>query len=279
MTFIRSNTSNMESESGISLMARLAVRPQLNDLFGPNAGSPRNVVTPIFSSTQISESVIFSAFVKDVICRMSLPKSYKGVTIGGCAAGVLFFNCDHHVKEEAIAEEMQRRVKVISEDYYKTLPKEKRSTDRLTSRDQWEIVKRSLERVLILNVNKPSKFEISLVGLKKVFEANQSISLVIINSINTFFHQVSESTGVYHNVYLRRLLIHIVEAVENVNQNLRVIYTQLNLFNKEDNFHNRFKPSDKLSIIKDKICLGESPHSSTTEYLLQYADIKLIKQL
>jgi len=267
----------MECESGVSLMTRLSERPRLSDLFGDGAGGPRYILTPVLSDGRIGESGVMAAFLRDVICRMSLPHNYKGVTIGGCGAGILFFNCDHHIKEETIAEELQRLVRNVSEEHYHSLPKEQRSVDRLTTKDQWEIVKRSLERILMLHMYKPSSLEASLVGLTKILEVNQNISLVLINSINSFYHQESGKTGIYHNAYLRRLLTQIVDSIQNVCENLRVIYTQHNLFNKEDNFYRFINPYDKLSIIKDIIYLGRPTPNG--EYQLRYSDTRLIKQM
>ena len=63
---------------------------------------------------------------------------------------------------------------------------------RLTSTDQWHVVKQSLERLLVMEVYEPDCLETSLVSLRAVLAANSNISCILLDSINTFYHQVKE---------------------------------------------------------------------------------------
>ncbi len=61
---------------------------------------------------------------------------------------------------------------------------------RLTSTDQWHIVKQSLERLVVMEVYDPDSLETSLVALNNLLMANSSISCILVDSINTFYQQV-----------------------------------------------------------------------------------------
>jgi len=267
----------LETESGMSLLGSLSVRPSLNNLLGAGVEGPKHIITPVLYNGRMGESAVPTSFFTDLVCKVSLPVSYNGVNVGGCEASVLIFDCDHHIKTEDIARELQKRVKDIAERHYRSLAKETRRKERLTSMDQWQIVKRSLERVLFMHICKPADFEISAIALGNILTANLNISLVLINSINTFYHQESVKTGIFHNPYIRSLLTHIVEATQYMHKNLKVLYTQLNYFNKEDNFYNINNPRDKLFVIKDNIRLG--PPDPSGSYYVYYNTARVLTNL
>ena len=39
----------------------------------------------------------------DMICTVTLPRTHRNVSLGGCEASVLLYNCDHHLKSDFIA--------------------------------------------------------------------------------------------------------------------------------------------------------------------------------
>ena len=59
---------------------------------------------------------------------------------------------------------------------------------------------------------------------------------------------------------------------QDMNENLRVLYTQLNYFNKEEKIQLTSNPRDKLSSIKEPVLISKP--SPTGEYTLQYANIR-----
>jgi hypothetical protein len=60
-------------------------------------------------------------------------------------------------------------------------------------------------------------------------------------------YQVHAETGVYHSVYLRRMLGHLRAACKDTSPRLRILYTQLQFFNnKEDYGMERNEPSDQI---------------------------------
>lgn len=63
-----------------------------------------------------------------------------------------------------------------------------------------------------------------------------------------------------------------------MHKNLKVLYTQLNYFNKEeDNFYNINNPRDKLFVIKDSIRLG--PPDASGAYYVYYNSARVLTNL
>lgn len=62
-----------------------------------------------------------------------------------------------------------------------------------------------------------------------------------------------------------------------MHKNLKVLYTQLNYFNKEDNFYNINNPRDKLFVIKDNIRLG--PPDPSGSYYVYYNTARVLTNL
>lgn len=231
----------MESETGLSLLGRLTDRPPLDRLFGPDGcrPPPAGQITPVVltngGGTLDSSGPVFASFCSELICNVVLPTDHKGVQLGGCGASLVLVNCNHHVAVMDVAEELQARVRKIAEDHYRSLPVNRRKTERLTSTDQWQVVKQSLERLLVLEAaTGPDSLETSLIALRGILATNSNISCILIDSINTFYHQVHAETGLYHSAYLRRLRAHLTAACRDTSPALRILYTQLQFFNTED---------------------------------------------
>jgi hypothetical protein len=61
---------------------------------------------------------------------------------------------------------------------------------RLTSTDQWHIVKESLERLLVMEVYDADSLESTLIFLKNIVFVNSNISCILVDNIDTFYQQV-----------------------------------------------------------------------------------------
>lgn len=249
----------MEIETGLSLLGRLTERPALDHLFGAGQGAPPGQLTAVLTcrAPLNDGGRLTAAFCCDIICNVVLPPAHKGVELGGCGASLVLINCNHHLTVMEVAEELQSRMRKTAEDHYRSLPNDKRKTDRLTSTDQWHIVKQSLERLLVMEVYDPDSLETSLVSLKNILMANSGISCILVDSINTFYQQVRGETGLYHSAYLRRLLAHLGTACRDVSTRLRVLYTQIQFFEDTNS------GCGNVDNHQDRVILEPVPHSSS----------------
>ena len=56
-----------------------------------------------------------------------------------------------------------------------------------------------------------------------------------------------------------------------------MLYTQLNYFNREDNFYDNLKPNDKLFVIKDNIRLGKP--DAQGQFCVFYRNSRVLKNI
>jgi hypothetical protein len=78
-----------ESETGLSLLGRLTVRPPLDHLFGPGQGAPPNQITGVLDLGPLGQGGgLTGSFCCDVICNIILPTTHKGVELSGCGASL-----------------------------------------------------------------------------------------------------------------------------------------------------------------------------------------------
>jgi len=221
----------VELESGLAVLSRLCTRPDINKCLGSSLGPLEKDLLMVRIHENISEendsSEVVTSYLVDLLCNIILPSKMGEREIGGCGAGVVLLDCDHHVKIKMVASALQNRVRFIAEQYYKELKKKVGVTKdelerkRINSNLQWEIVKSSLERLLIMDIYSPENLEVSLLSLHDVIMSNISISAVIINGINSFFHKVHLESRVSHNIYISMLL----NIASSVNKELKNVVT------------------------------------------------------
>jgi len=227
-----------------------------------------NSIIPLINNAK--DNIAMKSVLVDLICTAVLPTEYKGVKLPGHDMTLLFIDTDHKLKIEEISDQLQTTVRKVAEVHFRSLDRSVRATQRLTSKDQWQIVKKSLERILLLEVFSSDTLEICVSGLRRLVSCNSNISLVFINSINTFFRQVFHSTGMYSGSYLRKLLVYLVQSCTETSQGqqLSCLYTQHNLFNSEDTFYQQIRSTDMLGVLKDPIFLdtGEKENSFVLVY-------------
>ena len=204
----------LKVESGLSVLSRLCSRPSISSSLGPGLPQPKQQVTPVWckSDNMVDTMGLLTSYVVELLCNITLPKMVGAVLVGGCGAGAVLLDCDHHVKVKMVALTLQSRVARVAEQHLtemkeKGLTKEDREKQRITSSMQWDIVKGALERqvhmvcflmkliflfrLLVMNVYTPDHLEISLLSLQNVLIDNTTISAVLINGINSFYHQVA----------------------------------------------------------------------------------------
>jgi len=234
-----------------------------------------NCVEDSKDSQDTQNSIMLELISTAVLCR-----ELRGVEFPGQASTVLMLDADHKFKVESLAEELQRKVRQVAEAHFRSLDKKDRKTLRITSKEQWQIVKKSLARLQILQIFSHQALEITLCGLHRLLKNNSNISLIVINSINTFFQEVSYETNIYATAYLRKLLVTLLNSSSLITERqLYCTYTQHHLYNREDRFYDQIKAQDRLEVFKDPIFIKKDAESTETNrnYILQYKNIKLRK--
>jgi len=229
----------LKVESGLSVLSRLCSRPSISTCLGPGLSEPTQQVTHVKFKGNMDTVITSTSYVVEVLCNITLPKRVEEVVLGGCEAGVIFLDCDHHVKVKMIALALQRKVAKVAGLHLKEMKengvrKEERERRRINSTRQWEIVKSALERLLVMNIYSPDNLEISLLYLQNVLTDNTSISAVLVNGINSFFHQVRVDSGISHSAYIKKLTNLAVTACKDTSEGLKVLFVEHDLFGNKN---------------------------------------------
>lgn len=248
---------SLKVESGLSVLSRLCNRPSITHCFGPGLGQPCQQVTMVrCQGDKLRDSVdLLTGYVVDVICNLTLPRMSGDIMVGGCEAGVVLMDCDHHVKVKEVALALERRVAIVAEQHWKDmkergLSREEREKKRINSTLQWDIVKASLARLLIMRIYTPDQLEISLISLQNILIENNSVSAVFINGINSFYFQVRGDTSIPHNAYVKKLLNLALEGCKDTSEELKIFYVEHNLFGEKNDVEKNENSSSDVVIEK-----------------------------
>lgn len=221
----------MKVETGLTLLSRLVPRPALWDCVGPGLSPPTNLITNLVVGVgEDMVEVVTNSYLLELISTVTLPPSTRtGVVVGGRGAGLVLVDCDHKLAMSQVAEVLGRKVKKVAETHYKGLPKERRG-ERITSAEQWDLVRESLARILVMEVFNPDCLEVTLLSLQSVLEENTNISCVILLGLNSFYQQVKLETGVSYSTYMSRLVGMVETGCKGVAEELKVMVIEHNLF-------------------------------------------------
>jgi len=224
-----------------------------------------NMVPPTDNSHGINSLIL------EVICSAILCTEYREVPFPGQEMTVLLIDTDHKLKVDDFAVELQTIVSGVAMDHFLSLDKKLRPKLRINSTEQWHIVKRSLDRLQILEVFSPESLDLTLASLHRLCRINYNVNFVVINSINTFYQEVYQDTGVYASSYLRKLLSTLIDSRATAlhqssrDRQLYCMYTQHQLFNSEDRFYNQITGKDKIYPMKNPMFLEKTKSISEND--------------
>ncbi|XP_046663720.1 DNA repair protein XRCC2-like [Homalodisca vitripennis] len=168
------------SETGLQLFARLISRPSLlgldNVLFpdGPNAKE----VIELSGEPSCGKTLLFSQFIVKCI----LPKEVGSVRVGGLSTGVVLLNTDHHFQMYKMVSLMEAHLKAASEKF--------------SVSDVENIVKDSLDRLVMYNISDSAQLQVTFHALHGVVANQPEIGLILLDSICAFYWQDSMASGI-----------------------------------------------------------------------------------
>ena len=261
----------MKVESGLSLLSRLVSRPNIDSVLGPEMRPLTSCWTSVLTMGDHQDMVtVQSNYILDLVTRTLLPRSHGEVVIGGLEAGLVMVDCCHQFDVETLTSLLQTRIRHIAETHFTTMrdagvTRDLRDKQRLTSTDQWNIVKNSLSRLFIINVYNPDIFEISLISLSNLIMENAAVSAIIIFGVNSFYHQVSSDESISYNSYIRRLRQLTLEAVSDNKDQLRVLAVEMNIFGDSEPKHNQDCVIIKNTDTNISVCYKDSSSAFTLE--------------
>ncbi|XP_069949540.1 DNA repair protein XRCC2-like isoform X1 [Cherax quadricarinatus] len=196
---------NVSSESGIALLARLVARPSLSDLDSylfPGGPQPGDVIE-VTGNMNYGKSSLGLHLVVSVL----LPRTWRGINIGGCGGGVVFVDSDLHFSILHLENMLQRKVKKILKmckdamkrkksgySFDKRLIDDENSIQELLHFDKMNFkneidnfVKTCLKSFFYLKCTDSSQFAITLLTMDELLLNKSNISLIVIDSISAYY--------------------------------------------------------------------------------------------
>ncbi|KAK7084097.1 hypothetical protein SK128_015231 [Halocaridina rubra] len=256
----------IESESGLSLLARLETRPSLlgiDSYFLPK-GPQLGDVIELSGKPGCGKS----AFCLHLMASALLPKHWKGVHIGGCESGVIFVDTDCHFSILQLENVMQKKAsnilrksksalkgKCVSGNEQELISNHESVKSFLQSGSQCikgeltKLTKQCLKKFCYLRCTDSTQFAVTLLSINELLPAKKDVSLVIIDSISAFywydFSYRSDSwfklKQYYNNIY--EVFISYIRKYK-----VTLVATRQSLFrkkSKEDNYNKQMNPIEE----------------------------------
>lgn len=195
-------TSRFKVESGLQLLARLRKKPD-NENFYPalfGNGLKAGEVVEFYSDESMS------CLLADIISEALIPESLNGVEFG-----VLLINTDGNLSFDVI-------VNVIK----------KKLSERAVCQDIDILLQIVLKNFHILEVYDPTQFYTTIQNLESILMKNESISLIILDTLTAFYWSEQGFKITKMDVYLKSLLSIVQKITKEFN--IKIMYTRPDYF-------------------------------------------------
>ncbi|XP_066940602.1 DNA repair protein XRCC2-like isoform X1 [Macrobrachium rosenbergii] len=194
----------IESETGLSLLARLETRPNLTGLdpiLFPSGLQPGEIVQ-LTGHPGSGKSLMILHLTVSVL----LPKTWKGIYLNGCEAGVIFVACNSDLNIWQLENMLKKKVSIIVKCCKSALKidgNDKSKQDRISCADEFKtflqlskevmkeeiskLVRQCLKNFIFLKCADSGQFAITLSSIDMYFQDNKNVSLVAVDSISAFY--------------------------------------------------------------------------------------------
>lgn len=187
-------------ESGVQLLQRLNQRQSLTGLYPCllDDGPLPNDIIEITGNSGIAKHLL----ILELLGRCLLPTQYNNITLPGKNCGAVIIDCNHHF-------DMFQLIKIME-----LILKHHIQSKTVISK----IVKASLENLIIMNCYDSHQFCMSFYNLEKLLTDNVNVSLVVIDSISSYYWEYRNKHGsISWKNYNKKLLSMIENLIRNTN--------------------------------------------------------------
>ncbi|XP_067011496.2 DNA repair protein XRCC2 [Anabrus simplex] len=187
-----------KAESGLQLLARLHLRPDLKGLDAvlfENGPNPNDIIE-ISGDPSSGKTLMIMQF----LVKCLLPSQWLDYSIGGLNAGAVMINTDHHFN-------LLKLVNLMEAWLVKSAVVPVTSASKLTNLVIEEIIKDSLKRLTILSCHDSTQLFVTFYSLESILSTNTNISLILLDSISAYYWQDTMVGGLQKmDSYLNRIL-------------------------------------------------------------------------
>ena len=240
------------AESGISLLARIGNRPNISNI--NKQIFPSGLQCPHVIEINGQPGSGKSHFCLNLITSVLLPKSFKGICIDGCDAGVIFIDTDQHFNilqlgnfveqkirkslrkvKESIKNECDDKSKIellLDKSEFISFVKKRKSEQK---RQISELVKKILENFIYLKCVDSNQYATTLLSIDSIIMHKTKVSLVIIDSISAFYwHDRIYRADTWHKTeqFYNKIFKVFLNFIKKYK--LVLLFTRQDLFNKQN---------------------------------------------
>ena len=247
----------MQSESGLSFLARLHPRPSGSSCLGPGLPPLTSQLTRLeCQGAHLDHQDVIVAAVTDITGRLTHQLE----------ASVVLLDCSHKFNIKTLARLLEDKVKAEVEAEDRRLKdsgveREERKERRVRSAEQWETVKTALSRLFIIHIHTPDSLEMAILNLENILAENTNISAVIILGVNAFYYQVHTDEEISYVKYMKRLHTMLTEACSVHKDTVKILAVELNIFgDKADSEEDKITHNKPSSVVIENSASGLSVH-------------------
>lgn len=242
----------LKSENALQRFARLQIRPSLITLepnLFPNGPLPGEIIE-IFGDLSVGKTFMLLEFIKKVI----LPKSFRELSIPGLDSDVIYLNTDIHFNILTLN-------KLLSTYLLRCIPNQFPRRGEVVN----EIVKNSLKKLTVLNIYDSETLYTTFHLLQRLLLQNEQVSLIIIDSISSFYWQDRMAEGI------KKMDLYVSSVLKQLHHSIGLFKVTL-IFTRPSYFQTKLSlPTDcssvyKLRNINTSICLKTSLRDSGSSH-------------
>jgi DNA-repair protein XRCC2 len=261
-----------KAETGVQLLARLSLRPNLNSLNETlfPGGTKYGSVIEISGGSGSGKTTLITQF----LVKCLLPKSWNEFEIGGLGAGAIILNTDHHFQILKVVSIMESLLMKCggSDNSEAQLQKH------IDSKTIEKIIKESLANLIVLNCYDSMQMFITFHSLENILSSNATTSLIIIDSISAYYWQDAAVGGVRKmDLYLKKTLKSLQSCIEEYK--VTIIYTKQTHFQSNVNFTEDSTGTPQLGSVTHKIQLNRMEGKETEDVFLAEVSMPVTKNI
>ncbi|XP_068236490.1 DNA repair protein XRCC2-like isoform X2 [Palaemon carinicauda] len=274
----------IESETGLSLLARLETRPSLSTLdpvLFPCGLQPGDIVQ-LTGHPGSGKSMMILHLILSVL----LPKTWKGIYLNGCEAGVIFIACNSDLSIWQLDNMLKKKISIVIKSCKNALKGGEKDRQHMIdcvdafkeilqlSKESMKeeiakLVRQCLKKFIFLKCADSNQFAITLSSIDMYLQDNKTVSLVAIDSISAFYWWDNKFRGgtwylteQYYNKIFEAFVSHIKKYKVSFIFARQTLFRKNRLGNKRTRFSEGGAEPEKVD--KDYDFLGKEWAKSVT---------------
>lgn len=220
------STPSYKVETGIQLLARICRKPSIENFYPEllQTGPKQGEVIELLSNEKLT------SLLTDIICTALLPMCLKGVE-----SGVIIFNCNGQLNVNTVISCMRK--KIISQMSSLQVINNS-SVHRNKQVDN--LLQKAMSNLYIMEIYDTTQFYATIYNLENILMEHSNISLVIFDSITSFYWSELNFKILKMDNYLKKLLNKIQQVTKE--HKVTILYSRPEFFTSNKDVPENLEP-------------------------------------